>query len=850
MNTKFNTKLRVIPLLITLALSGCLATGGGGSGARNNSSGSITPGSSTGGTTNQQLVTSFSLVDSIKPLNANVFTYVTHDLFAQDLNKDNVDEVIYAGRSTNYPGATYAEVDVRIFGWNNNKTRLTNETSTWFAAGENVTKGTEPTVLFGNFTGNNTDIFLAQSSDRADANTMGPAIIYRNNGNNTLTRIELPGTTSWSHGATTFDINGDGYLDVMAVSYNSNSFTVLGGSSPQVFSQTNGNGSGTDNQGRAVEGFAGSGITLGKFMGDGKVYAVVADSSEITGVAGSNNRISIVEVYVGDNYVNGVSTGTKIAGVVPSTAKMLPLPHLEAQEAARLGLTESQFAQTNNSNISHDIRVVTLKLNNDNLPDVAVISRPNAIDNNWAAVASNSYITFYKNLGGGNFARTAVFSKDNSSYYNVTLRDINGDGKEDLILSSQHGNTSILLAKTQSNGDIVYAEAATSIIQSFENKLKEQPGDGCVQGSNCIGAVNLVRGPNGKNFLVGVRNEYAADGQKQHIYYSAVEGSGTLTVEAAIQTLMSQWNITEVQAQEILKLTGTRWAEGTIINMAAAMRPVGGFYFPVNGKLVSYQGGISGIQYNAAVNSIVGFDAYKRDFTINFSTSVDSISSDFWSKRNYQAIQHGFASLQLQNTDIIDVGNFKFNRTNSTIEGLNNWAFGVNGIHIGENTQAAVAMSKIGFNPWISMSGSWGQINNGNILEASIIHNKGSWNYRAGLMQVTSEFTPGLVTKVNPVYAGWADLEYQVNDSLKFGGGILPHAFLGSVDMTLPSGVDSQGRVSYTSTSAQIKDSVRSYLRLDYSGSVENYKAITYNFNGLITNNGTPSVRAYINYAF
>ena len=845
MNTKLNTKLRVIPLLITLALSGCLATGGGG--VKSNSSGSIIPGSDTGG---QQVVTSFSLADSLKPLNANVFTYVTHDLFAQDLNKDNVDEVIYVGRASNYPGATYAEVDVNIFGWNNNKTKLTNETSTWFALGENKIKGTEPTVLFGNFTGSGTDIFLAQSSDRADANSMGPAIIYKNNGNNTLTRIELPGTTSWSHGAATFDINGDGFQDVVAVSYNNNSFTILGGPNLQVFSQTNNNSSGTDNQGRAVAGIFGSGITLGKFMGDGKVYAVVADAPAIAGVAGSYQRVSIMEVYVGDNYVNGVSTGTKIAGVLPSTAKMLPLPHLEAQEATKLGLTELQYAQSNNSDLSHDIRVVTLKLNNDSLPDIAVISRPNAVDNDWAAVAANSYVTFYKNLGDGNFARTAVFAKENASYYNVSLRDINGDGKEDLILSSQHGNTSILLAKTQSNGDIVYAEAATSVIQDFENKMKAQPGDACTQGSNCIGAVNIVRGPGGKNFLVGIRNEYAADGQRQHVYYGAIGNSGTITVDAAIQTLMSQWNITEIQAQEILKLSGTSWAEGTIINLVAAMRPVGGFYFPLNGKLVSYQGGISGIQYNSAVSNIVGVDGFKRDFNINFSKSVDSISSDFWSKRNYQAIQHGFASLQLQNTDIIDVGNFKFNRTNSTIEGLNNWAFGVNGITINQNTQIAIAMSKIGFNPWVSMSGSWGQINNGNILEASIIHNKGSWNYRAGLMQVTSEFTPGLVTKVNPVYAGWADLEYEINDRLKLGGGVLPHAFLGSVDMTLPTGIDNQGNVTYTNTSAQIKDSVRSYLRLDYSGRIENYKSITYNFNGLITNNGTPSVRAYINYSF
>jgi len=278
------------------------------------------------------------------------------------------------------------------------------------------------------------------------------------------------------------------------------------------------------------------------------------------------------------------------------------------------------------------------------------------------------------------------------------------------------------------------------------------------------------------------------------------------------------------------------------------MQPVGGLWFPLNGKMTPLQGSISGIDTNSAIKSFTGIDYYNRNFSIDYGQKL--VTTDYWSQRSYQAIQHGLASLQLQNTNIVEIGNFKFNSTNDPMEGAKSWAMAVGGVPLNDNTSLSMSLSRVPFNPWFSMSGTWGQIRDSAILESSVIHTKGPWSYRGGLMQVTSQYTPGLVTSVKPIYAGWADIEYTVNDNLKVATGVLPYAFAGSVSMTLPTGIDNQGQFAYTNTNSNIKDTVRSYARFDYSGNFENYKNVTYSFSGLVTNQGVPAGRATINYAF
>jgi hypothetical protein len=393
------------------------------------------------------------------------------------------------------------------------KNKLVNQTDSWFSEGDNVIVGTEPTVLFGNFTGTkNIDVFLAQSSDRP--NPIGPAILFKNDGDNTFSKISLAGTNSWSHGATSYDFNSDGISDVMSVSYTDNSFVLLGGLNQQIFSNSNGNSLGIDEYGRQITGVFGSGIAVGDFLNNGKLYAVIGDCGNLPNLQGSFGRVSLVEIYSGKNYAGSPASAGQIMGIIPSTSKLLPLPYLDSEAAKKAGLSESEFIKQSQSNYSHNIRVINIKLNNDNFPDVAVISRPQAQDNNWAAVPADTYITFYENLGDGNFSIRDVFIKKNLISYNAYLRDINGDGLSDFVLSGQFGNTAVLEAEALANGEIKYLESETEKILNFENKIKLEPGAS-------LGPVNIARAPNGGFYVIGVKNRNENDGQRDDIYYSS-----------------------------------------------------------------------------------------------------------------------------------------------------------------------------------------------------------------------------------------------------------------------------------------------------------------------------------------
>jgi hypothetical protein len=75
-------RLRLIPYLLAVAFSSAACAGGTGikvtnqAGASNSAPATFTP--------------TYNFAFSVNPLNSNNSTYVTHDLFARDLNRDNL----------------------------------------------------------------------------------------------------------------------------------------------------------------------------------------------------------------------------------------------------------------------------------------------------------------------------------------------------------------------------------------------------------------------------------------------------------------------------------------------------------------------------------------------------------------------------------------------------------------------------------------------------------------------------------------------------------------------------------------------------------------------------------------
>lgn len=710
---------------------------------------------------------------------------------ARDINSDGVDEVVIGGReSMNFVDSNHENSVMSIFGWNNNPSKLSNETNTWFRSGDNVIVGTEPSIKFGNFTGRTDgqlDMFVAGGTD--SPGVLAPSIIFKNNGDNTFTRIELAGSTGWAHGSDVGDINGDGIDDMVAVGYvdsptTTTALTVLGGTTPTVLTSTGLN--------------SGDSTTIGEFLGTGNGTYVVTTNNQAT---------PILQKF---DAVNNQWINASISIVDPNPVTF--------------------------ANGRHTIRVQALPVNSDGLQDFVMVSRPNAGANGWDESTHKSYVEFYKNLGNGNFEKVALFEKDGAVFYNIEVKDINNDGINDVFLGATGDGSTVLLGNN-SNNNIVYAEAGTDLIASFESDIGTAGA-----WENGIGSVNIVKGPNGKNYLVGTSKTQVGN-QQLNVYYSEITSSGVVTLESSIATLQQMWpQLSDVEAQQILSVTGTNFANGTLIDLQRAFAPVGQMMVMTRDNgIVPLTGSISGVSFGS-FNTLVAADVFSRNYDMNMTAAISTTSS-FWAQRSLAPVENNSAALSLVD-NVISMGNFKFGNDSSGKAS----GFAYSGAQVTKNFAMQFGSSTLNSNPWLNMSGSWGKVTKVSMAEISGVYSKDQFTARGGIMRATTKFDKGLVTDISPITAMWIDTEYAVDKRLTVGAGMFPKVISGSVTANLPTSYDFIGNVNYTSVNADVSSPTVGYLRANWSEQLS--KHTNYNFAGLMSTTGGAMVKAGWEYNF
>ena len=762
-------KFNLMVVGITVVFAGC--AGGGGSSNLTNTSSYNTP----------------VLAGTIDPLVGTSEGYAITTIKSKDINADGVDEVVIGGRESQlFVDANHQKNQLAIFGWNNNSTKLTNETSTWFSGSDNVITGTEPSIKFGNFTGqtgDQLDMFVAGGTD--SDGVLAPSIIFKNNGNNTFTRVDLPGSDGWAHGSDVGDINGDGIDDMISVGYGTRySTTILGGPTPSVI-QNNSSG--------------GDSVTLGEFLGAGNgTYALFTNGTATPTFQKFNTSTK-----------NWDSQGISIIDEDTNLAVNIPTGR-------------------------HTIRIQAIEVNDDGLQDFLMITRPNDGENGWDESTQKSYVEFYKNLGGGEFEKTALFFKDNALFYNVEVKDIDGDGVDDIFLGST-GDGSTVLMGNANGSDIVYAEAGAEMIAQFEDEISENSG---------IGAVNIVKGPGGKSYLVGTAKSYNGDNQLEKVYYSEITNSGVVTLDENVAALQEMWpQLSAAEAEEILSLTGTQFSNGVITNLAKAHNPVGQLLIPTRtGRFVPMRGSVSGVNFGGSAK-MIATDSFNRGYNINMSgTAVDG--ENLWAKRTFTPTDYSSAALSLSER-VVTLGDYKFS-TNSD----NQTSFAYSGIRLSDDFGLQVSLAQLSTNPWLNLSGAWGKISGANLAEISGVYTKSKYTIRGGIIRTTTEFQPGLVTEISPITSAWTDVEFGVNENLTLGSGIFPTAVSGDITAEMPTGVDSNGEVKYQSVKADIISSLVGYARMNYSNQLKNYKNITYNVSTISSTTKNASLFANIKIEF
>lgn len=368
--------------------------------------------------------------------------------YAQDLDGDGLDEVLMVAFETqpNTPAA-YSATAVRVFGWRAGV--FTDLTAQWLPNGQHEVGGVGD-VAFGDFDADgNLDVFLSAYTDM-DHPVQAYALMNRGG---VFDRVAL-GESTWQHGVASADVNQDGYADVVVAGYSD---------VPQYMGSPLGL--------VPYRGMVGaSGVTLGDFLGDGTVQAVLVDADGQEGGRSGPNDTALYTLSVND------------AAEQVGWTRVAALPRPRLVEDERHG--------------SHDVRARTVDFDSDGRLDVVVFSYVFLSGEQDPESTHRSEIQFLRNMGGGVFedvTGSVRVGYDTSAYpgYTPVFRDVNGDGRLDLFTSQpdffasgRHRSTTLLLQ--QADGRFVDTARAD---------LTE-----VVEGAG--GQAVLARGPGGRWFLV------------------------------------------------------------------------------------------------------------------------------------------------------------------------------------------------------------------------------------------------------------------------------------------------------------------------------------------------------------
>ena len=723
------------------------------------------------------------------------------DIFTSDLTGNGTQNVIVAGRTIQDANNTpWINSQITIFGWQNGQ--LVNQTSQWFSGNDNVIVGTEPSVKFGDFLGNGkAGMYVAPSTDRA---VYGPGVVFINNGSS-FTRVELSLGNNWAHDSVVYDFNRDGKADIFNTDYGSNT----------NLSFSNGNGTFTTyrNNPNVSAWAGGSSVAAADFLGNGTTTLIITD----TNTQRNDTKLFSWSVASGSLVLTEIGT--------------LPIGRFDLPRWASYN-----FGGDPNGKMSHNVRVLAFDFDNSGVASAVVISRPVQTNGQWP---NYSEVQFLKNNGSGTFTdvtNTVLvgYNTATAASYNPKLIDINGDGLTDIFLS---GSNTITNAGTSSTQVLIHTQehkfvaSYANVFDAFQNQVQTLETTRAGWANTGGSTINIVQGPNNELYLV-TTSEFLVNGNYQRSLYLSKIGTQTTTAQASINAIRQAWPyLSSAQANQVLSSTSTTWFGLQVIDLERALNPVGGLGFKPNQNFSGYLGGVNLNNINMPVYM---FDSIGRNFAVNLAPTAPTNLLNAWA-RQIENITDDTRGAQLMGMPMTGYNGLKFGGDSNA----KTMAFGITGIKVGKGIELSAQYTELPFSPFIQMMGSYGSVRGSTMLETTLTHKSEGWVAKAGLMYSNTQFDAGAVTRISPITSVWTEVGYE-GEKFKFYAGMLPKVVAGSVDLRLPTGVDTVGNIQYNSVSARVTNPTTEYIRLSYKERL--HKGVYFNLHAMTTTQKQTSV--------
>lgn len=296
------------------------------------------------------------------------------------------------------------------------------------------------------------------------------------------------------------------------------------------------------------------------------------------------------------------------------------------------------------------------------------------------------------------------------------------------------------------------------------------------------------------------------------------------------------------QVNTVLSQSSTVWFGLNVLDPAKALSPIGELKIPGTTGTFNIHGSVSGLNLNGTADRIKVQDSLGRDFNVNYSvTSFDGTST--WLRAAEHMHTSDTRSSQFSYDSVYQRGNLQYTESNDP----RNTVLGISGMSLGRNSSLSVQYTRLPFNPFVYLSGSWGSVISSGTFETSLAYRDQGFVAKGGIMYTSTEIRPGLVNHINPITSIWAESGYEFG-RLKIYGGLLPMSVSGSADITLPTGIDNNGRIIYTSSRVGLSGTAVEYARLSWDDRID--RKTSYRLTAMQTTQNQRNVMAQIKYNF
>jgi hypothetical protein len=341
-----------------------------------------------------------------------------------------------------------------------------------------------------------------------DTNVYGPGVVLFNNGSS-FSRTEIdfsnPGNIH-AHDSAVYDMNRDGYADILTLSYRSDSRISFGSSAGTFTTYSNISSVGK-----------GTSVAVADFMGDGTSTIII---TEATGGGTRLYNWAITNQLGSPNlYFNEIS--------------VLPAPRFLLPKWSSYGFDGS-----------HDVRVLAFDFDNSNRTSAVVVSRAGQYLSNgqWPKY---SEVQFLKNQGGGVFIDVTDnvlvgYNHNTDASYNPQLVDVNSDGLIDIVLSAPNWDSNAGSQVLIHTAEHKYVASYTTVLKAFQDQaldIERAINASAVPGAN---GIVFVQGPDNQMYIATAVT-YTANGTQQKAIYLSKLGNMSPTAQATAASVKQTW---------------------------------------------------------------------------------------------------------------------------------------------------------------------------------------------------------------------------------------------------------------------------------------------------------------------